>query len=136
MPTTTVVTNLTYTPPLATTQQQVPFSNAENYVPHSVGVLDIPIGTAANAAISIPFGTVSVADVVIIKNNGNQDLGLRINGIPTAPAVLYQIPPGGIFAATHPVVPGGGQLTSIQVDTTVIQATVVGTIDFYVFGAT
>lgn len=136
MPTSTVVTNLTYTPPLATTQQQVPFSNAENYVPSSVGVLDIPIGTAANTAISVPFGTISVADVVVVKNNGNQDLGVRINGVPTSPAVLYQIPPGGVLAITHPVVPGGGAITSLALDTTVIQATVVGTVDYYVFGAT
>jgi hypothetical protein len=136
MPTSTVVTNLTYVPPLATTQQQVPFSNAENYVPHSVGVLDIPVGVAANTAIAVPFGTVSVADVVIIKNNGNQDLGLRINGIPTSPAILYQMPPGGVFAVTHPTAPGSGAITSVELDTTVTQATVVGTVDFYVFGAT
>lgn len=130
----TFSSTLTFTPPLATSPQQVPFSSVETNVPQSVGTLDIPVGTGANVAIPVPFGTISAADVLVIKNNGNQDIGLRINGIPTSPAVLYQIPPGGLLSIIHPAAPGGSPITSAQIDTTVIQASVVGTVDYYVFG--
>ena len=136
MPTSSIAANLTYTPPLSATQQQIAFSNIENYTPQSVGTITVPIGTAANFTFSIPFGTIHVADVVILFNRGNQDMGVRINGVPVAPAILYQIPPGGMLCISHPTAPGALPIASVNVDTTVIQSALIGQFDYYVFGAT
>jgi hypothetical protein len=136
MPVSSVTASLTYTPPLGTSPCTVSFGTQENYVPSSVGTLDVPIGTAAQTAIPIPFGTVTVADFLVVRNRSNQDMGLRLNGIPAATAVLYQIPPNGQVVIAFPTPPGGSPLTSAHVDTTVMQAGVVGLIDYWVLGAT
>ncbi len=136
MSTSSLNANLTYTAPLSNTPQTVAFSNVEGYIPQSVGTVAIPIGTGANSHFPVPFGSITTADVVVIYNRGNQDLGVRINGVPSSPNVLYQIPPSGILAISHPIAPGGLPIASVVLDTTVPQTGIVGQFDFYVFGAT
>jgi hypothetical protein len=133
MPTNSTVA-VSFTPPLGTSPTTLTISNAEVNVPQSVGTLDIPIGTSAATVIQVPFGTVGVADVVLIRNRGNQDLGVRVNGLPASPSVLYQIPANGILMIGHPTPSGGSPLTAVQLETTVIQASAIGLVDFFVFG--
>lgn len=135
MSSSSLTASLTFTPPLGS-PCTVPFTGTESYVPQNVGTLDIPIGTVAATAIPIPFGGVGVADVFAIRNRGNQDLGIRLNGIPVSPAVLYQIPPNGQIILYNPVVAGGLPLTSAVIETTTTQAAFVGEVDYWVFGAT
>lgn len=128
--------SLTFTPPLGGNPVTIPFTGAETYVPQNVGTLDIPLGTPAATVFSIPFGGVNVADVLMIRNRGNQDVGVRLNGLPVSPAVLYQIPANGFLLLFNPVPPGGSPLTAAEIETVALQAGVVGQIDYYVFGAT
>ncbi len=136
MPAASIVSTLTFTPPLGGSPISIQFPSSETYIPQSVGTIDIPIAAAANTVFAIPFGGVGSADVLFIRNRGNQDLGVRLNGIPASPAVLYQIPPNGFLLLFNPVVPGGSPLTSAVVETVAIQASAVGQVDYYVFGAT
>lgn len=135
MPSSSLTASLTFTPPLGGSACTVQFSGTENYVPQNVGTMDIPIGTPSATAIPVPFGEVDSADVLVVKNRGNQDLGVRLNGLPVSPAVLYQIPPGGELILFNPVAPGGSPLTSAELETTTTQAGVVGEVDYWVFGA-
>lgn len=135
MPSATLSASLSYTPPLATAPVTIPLNGTETYTPISVGTLDIPIGQAANSVFPIPFGSIGTADVLIVKNRGNQDLGVRLNGLPASPALLYQIPPNGQLAIFHPVASGGSPLSSAEIETTVLQASVVGQVDYFVLGA-
>ncbi|HEY8096627.1 MAG TPA: hypothetical protein VIE65_11140 [Methylobacter sp.] len=136
MTTASLAASLSFTPPLGGSAVTISFNGSEIYTPQNVGTLDIPIGTSSHTVFTVPFGGVNVADAVLIKNRGNQDLGVRINGIPTSPAVLYQIPPNGFFMMFNPVVAGGSPLTAVVVETVAAQSGQIGQVDYYVFGAT
>ena len=136
MPSSTLTATLTYTPPLATSTTSVSLNVTETYAPMNVGTIDIPIGTLANIPFAVPFGSIGTADVLVIKNRNNQDMGVRLNTVPPGPFVIYQIPPNGMLMINHPTASGGTPLTSADVDTTVVQAGQIGYCDYYVLGST
>jgi hypothetical protein len=123
----------------------VPLNVTESYVPVLVGTIDIPVATGAATVFSVfssAASSIAKGDILILKNRTGQDLGVRINGIPVSPAVLYQIPNNGILYIANPAVTGGGTaapdaLASCEVETTVAQSGpgFVGEVDFYVFAA-
>lgn len=131
MPTVTLTANLTYTPPGGTagsgtaglTVAQT--SNAQN-----VGTIDVPDATAAATAYVVPFGSVALAQTVIIRNRDTgQPLTLTVNA-----AALYDIPDGGEFFFMAPVAgTAGTPLAAVTLTTTAIQSGL-GSIDFWIFG--
>lgn len=133
MATATLTSSIVYTPPLATTTSSFSLNVTESYTPLSVGTIDIPIGTAATTTYDIPFGSISSADLVILKNKNNQEMGVRINGIPIAPAYLFQIPQNGEMIYGGPVPVTGSPLTAVQLEIPAMQAGIIGQIDYYIF---
>lgn len=135
MSTANLTASLVYTPPLSTVTSAASFGITESYVPLSVGTIDVPIGTAANTTYNVPFSSIASADVVIIKNRSNQEIGVRINGIPVSPAYLFQVPTNGQMIYGGPVPVTGSPMTALQIEIPAIQAGTIGQIDYYVFGA-
>jgi len=138
MATVSLTSTLQYTPP-GGTQVTVPFPISATYTPLNVGTIDIPTGTAAAATYDIPFGSVGVpagasARVLLIHNrDNNQDIGLRINSLPVAPAMLMQLPAGGFFMIAMPVDPAANDLVAAQIEV-VSLTTADAEIDYFVFG--
>lgn len=76
-----VTLSVVYTPPSAAQNT----GNASMTVPitfeaQNVGVLDIPTSTPAGTVFEIPFGSISAAQLVIIKNLTPNAIGVKING--------------------------------------------------------
>jgi hypothetical protein len=110
------------------------FNVNATYTAISSGTIDIGVGTASGVIFGIPFGGVNTdARGLVIKNNTKQDLGIRINGVPAAPATLYRLAPGGVFMHWAPVAAGASALTAAAVDTTVLAADA-GSVDYIVLG--
>jgi hypothetical protein len=128
----TMTFNMTYTPPGAplnsgTFSKTVSFS----YTAMTSGIMDIPDATVASTVFPIPFGTINAnAQVLIVFNMNNKDIGIRLNGSVTD---IYQIPPGGMLTIGSPTTSTSNPLTSAAVTTTALQVGT-GTVEFFVLG--
>lgn len=138
--TVTLDATLTYTPPGAAVDSAViTLTIAATYTPLVVGKLDVPAATAINTAFTVPFGTVGTGTgattkgAYIVNRVNDQDIGLRVNALPVSPAVLFDIPPGGMWGLAHPIDELVNPLTALQVDTTALTVTD-AEVDFYIFG--
>ncbi len=93
----------------------------------SVNSADVP--ASSTTPVDVSFGTVAVgATLVIVENNTDGDLAVKING---AAAASHKLPPGGVLALGQDDVPGGSPLLSIECTPATTDA---GTIDSWVFG--
>lgn len=115
MAATNVTVNLsdTYTPPGApansgtATYQVIATCAAQN-----VGQIDINPSDAPATVIGIPFGSVGSLKVLILKNLGTVDVGVRLNA---AVADNFRLPPGGELVWAAPVAAGGTQITAVNI---------------------
>lgn len=101
---------------------------AVEYNAFLVGELDVPNATAGSTAYSIPFGSVTNATGVWIRNATGQDLTLKINGS----AALHLIKTGSDVVLPADGV-SGGPLTAVSLTTTATQSGE-GQIEFFVAG--
>jgi len=128
----TMTFNMTYTPPggplnSGTFSKVVSFP----YTAMTSGILDIPDSTVGGVVFPIPFGTINAnAQVLLIYNLNNKDIGIRLNG---SPADIYQVPPGGILTAGNPTTSIANPLLSASIVTTALQVGT-GTVEFFVLG--
>jgi len=93
-----------WTPPSAPVNSgQSVFSLQLSYNAQNVGTIDVPDSTAPATVYDIPFGAVSKAKMLIVKNFTALDLDLSIN----ASADLISIPPSGMVMFGAPIDPTG-----------------------------
>lgn len=127
----TATLNLVYTPPGSPAGSGVAaLAQAGTYQAGQAGSIDVPPGTTVATVIPIPFGSVSAAKMLVVKNNMANEVGVRLNG---AGSNTFNIPPGGFFAYVVPTTPGAVPLTSASIVTTVDPSTTDRT-NFYVLG--
>jgi len=123
---------LQWTPPAAPANSgQSSFTVQASYNSHNVGSLDVPSGTAPATEIAIPFGQVSEARFMVVKNLMTTDVDLKLNGS----ADLISIPPQGQHMHICPVdlTDGANPLTGASV-TVLATPTSVQNILFWVYG--
>ncbi len=130
MPTATLTATVSYVAPGPTPVQSTFIAQTE-YQASAVGFVDIPSGTADATAFNVPLGSVVQFKGVLVQNNTNQQLNVRING---AVADEWTLPPSGVFiplfAATAAL---DDPLTEIELVTTAL-TTEDGTIGYIVLG--
>jgi len=73
------------------------------YTAESIGIMDIPASTIEGVEFQIPFGTISEAFCLVIKNTNSQSMGVRFNAVVGVGPDEYQMPPGGELIINHPV---------------------------------
>jgi len=124
--------SLTYTPGGGGSLTQS-FGVNVSYTAVSSGTIDIPAATASAAPFTIPFGGVNTdARGLLIKNNTNLDIGIRLN-LAGAGANTYQLAPGGVMMHWAPAAAAGGHLTMTTITTTALVVNA-GTVDYIVLG--
>lgn len=110
----TVTLSIVYTPPNAPANSgTATFTTAITHNAQNCGLLDVPASTTIATEITIPFGGVSSAKILIIKNSMTQDLILKLNG-----SSIYHLSPGGVFNSAMSVEPLSLPLTAATVTTT------------------
>lgn len=123
--------SLQYTPPGAPVNSGVAsLAAGGTYQAGQAGYIDIPPGTVVGTAFPVPFGSVSAAKVLVVRNNSAQEIGVRLNG---AVANNFNIPAGGEFAYVVPSAPVSAPLTQVVIVTTV-DPTATDTVLFWCLG--
>lgn len=118
---------LTYSPGGGGTLTQG-FRAAFDYAAVSAGKYDV--AATSVTAVAIPFGGVGSALGVIIQNNTDCAVEVKINGS----AALYNLAAGGLLMHWAPKSPAALPLTSITVTPVTGGPTVAGSIDYVVLG--
>lgn len=119
--------SLSFTPPASNTVSQS-FSLKLSYSAVSLGTIDVDSGSTT--AIEVPFGGSTAARGVVVRNNLDVDVGVRINGNS---ANLYDLAPGGMLMHWAPQDAQADNLAAITL--TPATATVAaGTIEYVVLG--
>jgi hypothetical protein len=123
--------SLVYSPPsgpvnsVTATMATACVHNAQN-----VGVLDVPAGTSPSTVFPIPFGSVSSAKLLVIKNTSNDEIGVQLN---SSASDIYRISAGGFMAIGMSSDPTADAVTDATV-TWINAAVSLQTIQFWVFG--
>jgi hypothetical protein len=111
--TVTVTLGIQYTPPSAPANSgNVSYQVAASCQAQNVGQIDVGPTDAPATVFPIPFGSIEAAKVLIVKNRGSVDLGLRLNAALTD---SFKIPPGGEFVFAAAAAPGTTPITSAAV---------------------
>lgn len=109
----TVTLGIQYTPPSAPANSgNVSYQVAASCQAQNVGQIDINPSDAPGTLFSLPFGSVGAAKVIVVKNRGIQEYGVRINGSPTD---SFRLSAGAEFAFAASSIPTLGQLNSIDI---------------------
>lgn len=111
----TVSVNLTvqYTPPSAPANSgNITYQVSASCQAQNVGQIDINPSDTPSTVIPIPFGTVNSAKVLVIKNKGSVDVGVRLNG---ALADNFKISANGEMAYVVPAAPTATPVTSASI---------------------
>ncbi len=118
----TAALNLTYTPPGAPAGSGVAaLAQAGTYQAGQAGTVDVPPGTTVATVLPIPFGSVAAAKLLVIKNNGANEIGVRLNA---SGSNNFNIPAGGMIAYAVATAPVAVPLTAASIITTVDPTTV------------
>jgi hypothetical protein len=126
----TVAVNMSYAGPGGQSVTVPAVITIPTYQASCCGTVDIPAGTAKDAVVPIPFGSVATgATCVALKSNAGQDVGVGVN----APVPSFELPSGGVFMLASATLPEGVPLTALNVVLPAEQATA-GTVDYWVFG--
>lgn len=127
----TLNSSLIYTPPAAPANSGLgSLAVTHTYNASAVGTIDVPNGTVVSTVIPVPFGSVSAAKTLIIKNNMTSEIGVRINGSVTN---ILNIPAGGKLEYSAPTAPVAVPITSASIVNTV-DPTALERVQFFVFG--
>jgi hypothetical protein len=131
----TVVLNscIQYTPPSAPINSgQSSISITTTYNEMNVGAVCVQTNTTIGTVIPIPFGTVTSAKFLILKNTSPDDIDVAINGSTTVNFTLPAISALQYVCTTNPTI-GTHPITSISL-TTLATPTTIDRIEFWVFG--
>lgn len=127
----TATLSLQYTPPSAPTNSgNAVFSLSASFNAQNVGQIDVNPSDTAPTTFPIPFGSVSKAKILVIKNLGTTDIGVRLNG---SPSDNFQISAQGELAYVCQTAPATTPITSASIVTTA-SPPAVETIQYWVFG--
>ncbi len=112
----TVALSVTFTPPGANANSgQSSFPVTGTYNGQTVGQIDVPSGTVQGTSYAIPFGSVTAAKLLVVKNMMSSDIGVRLNG---AGVDTFRLTPGGEFMYASPAGPAMAPLSSASIITT------------------
>jgi hypothetical protein len=131
--TATLAINLSFTQPGGGSATITPISVLAPYQAMVAGRQDIPDSTAAETVYALPVGTglqVESASAIILKNTGNQDLGVRFQD---AAADEFQLPAGGVVILGAAALPGANPITKLELVTTEEQSGE-GSFEYLIFG--
>lgn len=120
---------LSFTPPGGGTQVM----NVAVQAPYSAQVeatIDIPDMTTSATAFALSFGSIASATLLLVKNDNNQDMGVRLQA---AVANEFQVPAGSALLIAMPAAPGSNPVTAAAVVTTATQSGP-GSVSYAVFG--
>jgi hypothetical protein len=129
----TVTTNLTisWTPPgAALNSGNSIYQLQATYNGQNVGQVDITTAYVPAALVSIPFGNVTAAKVLFVKNMMSQEVSVRLNG---AIADTFNLPPGGEFLYAIPAAPLAVPMTSATISAAAAPA-VTESVQFFLLG--
>lgn len=127
----TATLSLQYTPPSAPTNSgNAVFSLTASFNAQNVGQIDVNPSDVPSTVFPIPFGSVAKARVLVIKNLGTADVGVRLNG---AVADQFQLSASGELAYVCQTTPGTTSITSASIVTTAAPPTVEAC-HYWVFG--
>jgi len=120
-----------WTPPSAPANSgNATFSVVAQVNAQNVGQVDVQTTDAPATLFPMPFGSVSAAKILIVKNMMSSEVGVRING---AVANNFRIPAGGMVTYAAPVAPGAEPWTSATIVTTATPASIEA-VQFFIFG--
>lgn len=123
--------SLVYTPPAAPANSgQASLAVTHTYNASNVGSIDVPNGTVVGTVFPIPFGSLTAAKTLVIRNNLTAEVGVRLNG---AVANNFNIPAGGELVYSAPTAPLAVPITAAALVTTV-DPTALERCVFMVFG--
>jgi len=125
------VLNLKYTPPGAPANSGVAaLTVAGTYQAGQSGTTDVQPGTNVGTVFAIPFGSISAAKLVVIRNNTSAEISVKLNG---SSPVNFNLPAGGEFVYSAPTAPQANPMTSLSFLTTV-DPTEIERVQWWVFG--
>lgn len=112
----TVACALTFTPPGAPVNSgQSSFPTQGTYGAQCSGNIDVPASTVIGTTYAVPFGSISAAKFLIIKNMMSSEIAIRLNGAVTD---TFRLAAGGEFMYASPAAPGATPLASASILTT------------------
>jgi hypothetical protein len=123
---------LQWTPPSAPVNSgQSSFSLQLSYNAQNVGAIDVPASTPPATVYDIPFGAVSKAKLIVVKNFMTSDVDLSINGSLD----LISIAPSGMVMYGAPADPttGAHPIASASVKTLDTPSNL-GRIEYWIYG--
>lgn len=127
----TVTLGVQFTPPSAPANSGVSTFGAQgNYNAQNVGTIDVPTSITPPMDYVIPFGSVALASMVLIKNMTSSTIGLKINGSMT---VNHELAPGAIWMMAGATAPTGTPLTAMSA-TVSAAPTTIEQIQYMIFG--
>ncbi len=123
--------SLTYTPPGAPQNSGVAnFSIQSQYNASSIGQIDVNQLTMVNSVISVPFGSVNKAKLIMVKNNTTSDVSISVNGSSTP---IFKIAQGAVMMFSSQNSPADTDIASIDI-TILTTPSTIENILYYVFG--
>jgi type 1 fimbria pilin len=124
--------NLQWTPPSAPSGSgQSAFTVQASYSAHNVGTLDVHPGISPGTSISIPFGQVGAAKLVVVRNMSTADIDLSLGGSSD----MVSISPQGMHVYASPVNLSDGDNFLSEASVTVLSSpSSTQQIHFWVFG--
>ncbi len=109
----TVTVALQYTPPGSPANSgNVSYAVTATCQAQNVGQIDISTSASPGDTVSIPFGSVQDAKVLVIKNLGSNEYGIRING---AGSNTFSLVPNGEFVIAGSTIPSDTSVTSLSI---------------------
>lgn len=129
--TVSVTSGILWTPPFSPPNSgSSSFDIGASYNAQNVGQIDVPGGTLSGAILPIPFGTVTTAKVLIVKNMMSSDVGVRFND---STSDSFQVAPGAVVGIFMPKSPVGNPVASASFVTKAVPGST-ETLSFFVFG--
>jgi hypothetical protein len=107
----TVTIGLQYTPPGGVQNSAtVSFPITASCAAQNVGQIDVNSTVSALDEIEIPFGSVSDAKIIVVKNLGANEYGIKISG-----SSVFRLPPGGEWMYGGTAAPSAETVSSCTV---------------------
>lgn len=109
----TATVSLQYTPPgSAANSGNVSYVVTASCQAQCVGQIDVSTSAAPGSTIEIPFGSVGDAKMIVLKNLGANEYGVRLNGSVTN---TFSLVPNGEFVFAGSTIPSDTSISSLTV---------------------
>lgn len=128
----TMSVTLQWTPPGAAANSGLSsFATTTNYNAQNVGEIDVQPTATPATVIPVPFGAVSSAKMILVRNMTSAEIGIRLNG---ANADTLSLPAGATFSISSATTATGTPVSSASVVLTTPSVTTIEKVYYYVFG--